>query len=83
MMYTLKQARQLAGFTQIEIAEKLGMSEVTYIRYEKYKGVFRLNTAVAFTEIVGIPMNKIIFFEGQLQKICNLKKTKSLFVQNS
>lgn len=81
-MYTLKQARQLAGITQVEMAEKLGMSEVTYIRYEKYQTVFRLNTAVSFTEVVKIPMSKIIFFEGQLQKICNLKSSTSFCMQN-
>lgn len=68
MNYTLEQARILTGLTQVEMAEKLGMSEKTYIQYEKYRRIFRMDQAFKFVENVNVPMNTIIFFAGQLQK---------------
>lgn len=71
MKYTIKQARILGGFTQIEMASKLGMSEKTYIQYEKYRKIFRMDTAATFVTLTGLDMSDIIFFENQLQKICS------------
>lgn len=71
MRYTIEQARILGGFTQVEMAEKLGMSEKTYIQYEKYRRVFRVDHALKFVETTKIPMDKIIFFNEQLQKNCS------------
>lgn len=71
MRYTIEQARILGGFTQVEMAEKLGMSEKTYIQYEKYRRVLRVNHALKFVEATKIPMDKIIFFNEQLQKNCS------------
>lgn len=71
MRYTIEQARILGGFTQVEIAELLGMSEKTYIQYEKYRRVFRVDHALKFVEVTKIPMDKIIFFNDQLQKTCS------------
>lgn len=75
--YTLAQARILAGFTQIEMAERLGMSEKTYIQYEKYRKVFRMNDGLNFSKTTGIPLDKIIFFEEELQKICSSKEEEA------
>lgn len=71
MRYTIEQARILGGFTQVEMAKKLGMSEKTYIQYEKYRRVFRVDHALKFVETTKIPMDKIIFFNEQLQKNCS------------
>ncbi|WIL37573.1 helix-turn-helix transcriptional regulator [Kurthia sp. YJT4] len=67
MNYTLEQARILTGLTQVEMAKKMGMSEKTYIQYEKYRRIFRMDQAFKFVENVDVPMNTIIFFPGQLQ----------------
>lgn len=69
--YTLAQARILAGLTQIKMAERLGMSEKTYIQYEKYRKVFRMNDGLNFSRITKMPLDCIIFFEDGLQKICS------------
>lgn len=71
MKYTIEQARILGGFTQVEIAEKLGMSEKTYIQYEKYRKIFRMDIALKFVTVTKLNISDIIFFEGQLQKICS------------
>ncbi|MBS4198583.1 helix-turn-helix transcriptional regulator [Bacillus sp. FJAT-49732] len=71
MRYTLEQARILGGLTQVQMAERLGMSEKTYIQYEKYRKVFRMDDAFRFIRITKVPANSIIFFEGQLQNICS------------
>ena len=71
MKYTIEQARILGGFTQVEIAEKLGMSEKTYIQYEKYRKIFRMDIALKFVTVTKLNISDMIFFEGQLQKICS------------
>ena len=74
MKYTLEQARILSGLTQVEMAERMGMSEKTYIQYEKYRRIFRMNQAYQFVKNVNVPFDTIIFFTGQLQKFCSLDK---------
>ncbi|MGE7753298.1 helix-turn-helix transcriptional regulator [Lysinibacillus fusiformis] len=71
MQYTLEQARILAGLTQREMAKKMKMSEKTYIQYEKYRRVFRMDQAYLFMKHVNVPFDSIIFFAGQLQKFCS------------
>lgn len=65
--YTIAQARMLSGFTQVEMAEKLGMAEATYIKYEKNRSVFRMDTAEQFANEVGLPSDRIIFFTPQVR----------------
>lgn len=71
MRYTIEQARILGGFTQVAMAKKLGMSEKTYIQYEKYRKVFRMDAALKFVTLTRVNIGDIIFFRGQLQKICS------------
>lgn len=71
MKYTIEQARILSGYTQAEMAKSLGMCEKTYIQYEKYRKIFRMDTAHRFSILTGVSMNDIIFFDEQLQKICS------------
>ena len=68
--YTIEQARMLSGKTQVQMAEALSMSEATYIKYEKYRIVFRMDTAFLFSKITGIAIDDIIFFNSKLQKNC-------------
>ncbi len=72
MKYTIEQARILAGLTQVSMAEKLGMTEKTYIQYEKYRRKFRIDDALKFVEVVDIPIDNIIFFDPKLRKKCSL-----------
>lgn len=71
MKYTLEQARILGGLTQVELAKKMGMSEKTYIQYEKYRKVLRMDDAFAFIQHTKMHFHDVIFFEGQLRKICS------------
>lgn len=71
MKYTLEQARILTGLTQLEMAKCMRMSEKTYIQYEKYRRVFRMDQGYKFAQNVNVPFNSIIFFAGQLQDFCS------------
>ncbi|MBP3038100.1 helix-turn-helix transcriptional regulator [Bacillaceae bacterium Marseille-Q3522] len=71
MNFTLMQARIMAGLTQKQMAEKLGMSEKTYIEYEKYRKIFRMDVAFKFAKIVGINLENIIFFDEKLRFKCS------------
>ena len=67
--YTIEQARKLAGLTQLEMAERLGMSEATYIKYEKGNIIFRMDVADKFADNVKLPISNIIFFDKKVRKI--------------
>lgn len=71
MKYTIQQARILGGLTQEEIAEKLGMSAKTYIKYEKNRKIFRFDHVYNFSLITKIPIDNVIFFEDQLRNNCS------------
>ena len=60
--FTLQQARSYIGLTQIEMAEELGVTERTYIQYEKYRWELKVSLALKFSEVTGINLEDIKFF---------------------
>ncbi|PWV97473.1 DNA-binding XRE family transcriptional regulator [Paenibacillus cellulosilyticus] len=64
MGLTLKQARQLAGLTQKEVAEVLGVHTHTYMKWERNPEEMSVGTAKQFSRIVKVEVNEI-FFEDQ------------------
>ncbi len=60
-MFTVKQARLLSGYTQAEIANKMGVNVDTYRRIELDSEKASIKNIKKFCEIVGIPMEKILF----------------------
>lgn len=72
--YTLEQARLLSELTQVEMAERMGMTEKTYIQYEKYRRIFRMDQGYRFAQNVNVPFDSIVFFAGQLQNFCSLNE---------
>ncbi|WJY27418.1 helix-turn-helix transcriptional regulator [Sporosarcina trichiuri] len=71
MQYTLDQARNLANLTQPEMADHLGMSLKTYVQYEKYRNILRMDKGYLFAKRVPVPFDSIIFFPDQVQKSCS------------
>lgn len=61
LQMSLKTARTYAGFTQQELADKLEIDRNSYINYEKYRISMRIDTAIKFCKITGVPMDNIIF----------------------
>lgn len=59
--FTVKQARQYAGYTQREMAEKLGVSRDTYRKIEASPEDATIATAKKISEVVGIPIDQIFF----------------------
>ncbi|MDT2841858.1 helix-turn-helix transcriptional regulator [Vagococcus lutrae] len=66
--YTIEQARKLSGKTQVQIAAELGMSEATYIKYEKGRSIFRMDDAFKFSKSTGISLDRIIFLNDNYGK---------------
>lgn len=60
MAITLKAARVNAGYTQGEIAERMGVSNVTISNWEKGKKYPTLIQADALVRLYGITLNDII-----------------------
>lgn len=58
---TPKAARQNAGLTQSEMAEKMGMCKQTYGKLENSPENFTFRAALLFCEIVGFSIDNIIF----------------------
>ena len=56
MGFSVKQARQYAGFTQLEMAKKLGVSRDTYRKIELSPETASVALAKKISVIVGIPI---------------------------
>jgi len=61
--WTIKLCRTKLNLTQMEMAEKLGVSKESYQNYENYKTTMRIDLAIKFSKVVGIPFDSIIFFK--------------------
>lgn len=59
MGFSVKQARQYAGFTQLEMAKKLGVSRDTYRKIELSPETASVALAKKISVIVGIPIDQI------------------------
>ena len=70
----LKIARIRKEFTQKELAEKLGMAEVSYNRKEKGIREFSRDEIEKLALLLSLDMDKVneIFFNGKLTD-CNIK----------
>ena len=64
MGFSVKQARQYAGLTQVEVAQKLGISRDSYRKIEASPETASISMAKKFSEIVGIPIDQIFFAEN-------------------
>lgn len=61
MLFTVKQAREYAGITQKEMAQKLNIHRCTYSKIEKNPGLATINQAKAISCITAIPIDNIFF----------------------
>lgn len=61
MGFSVKQARQYAGYTQREMAEKLGISRDTYRKVELFPETASVALAKKISEVVDIPIDQIFF----------------------
>lgn len=66
--YTVKQARQLRGYSQPEMAELMGISKNAYIMKENGDSRFYVDEAYLFADKVSIPFEKIFFLQPSSQK---------------
>lgn len=55
-MNNLKPTREAAGLTQVEVAKKVGIATLSYLRYEtpKYKRYPDVLTAIKIADVLGI-----------------------------
>lgn len=58
---TLPVARKIAGITQIDLANALDVSENTVISWEKGRSEPTVIQAIQIAEVVGRPLDSIIF----------------------
>ena len=61
MGFTVKQARLIAGKTQMEMAERLNISRDTYRKIELSPDKMTIAQAHSISEITGIPISQIFF----------------------
>lgn len=61
MRITLKQARLMKGFTQREIAKRLGVHVQTYSKMEKHPDSVTIGDAKRICEILGVSYDYIFF----------------------
>lgn len=61
MAYTMKQARVGIGYTQQEMADKMGIHVQTYARMEKHPEDMTIKQAKNFSNIVRVPLSELSF----------------------
>lgn len=61
MELTLKQARLLSGYSQVAIAEKMGVHRHTYSSWEKNPDDMPIGKAKDFARITGVKLDQIFF----------------------
>ena len=64
MGFTLKQARQYAGYTQREMANILGISRDVYRKIEQHPEKTSIELAKKFSAVVGIGIDQIFFADN-------------------
>ena len=64
----LREWRRARGYTQQEMAEKLGVSAMTYIRWESKPQKLSIVKAREICIILGITLNDVIFFVEDVTK---------------
>ncbi|MDR3137118.1 MAG: helix-turn-helix domain-containing protein [Coriobacteriales bacterium] len=62
MQVTLKQARQLRGLSQVELAKLTGFSEPTIVKYEKNELDMKVSTALRIADTLGVSFDGIRFY---------------------
>lgn len=68
MKWTLKAIRINLGLTQMQMAEKLGVSKETYLNYENYKTYPDVNIVKKIIKISKVDFNDIIFLPNKYAK---------------
>lgn len=63
LKFTIKQARNYAGLTQKQMAQKMNVSLAAYQAYEWGNVPMRMDKADDFSKIVGIKLENIIFLQ--------------------
>lgn len=69
---TLKQARELAGYTQDEAAKILGISKDTLGNYERGKSYPDVPILRKIEKLYGVPYHRLIFLPLDYDKTVNL-----------
>lgn len=62
---TLREWRAYRDLSKSEIAEKLGVTVLTYSTYEKHPEKMRIKDAAVLADLFGCEIQDIIFFENQ------------------
>jgi len=62
----LRQARKAKGLLQTSVAERIGVTEATWRRYETGKQPPRVDQVVAFCELTGIHPLWLLLGEGEM-----------------
>lgn len=72
VMYTLKTARERAGFTQAEAAKALGISTDTLGNYERGKSYPDIPVLKKIESLYSVPYDQIIFLPFDYDKTVNM-----------
>ena len=72
VMMTLKSAREAAGYSQRDAAEKIGISVYTLGNYEHGKSYPDVPVIRKIEEVYGIPYDRLIFLPLDYDKTVNL-----------
>lgn len=66
MQFTIKQARVLAGLTQAEMAEKIGINRSTYIKIEKDPLRATIRQINQISEMTGVSIGDLFLTKNSI-----------------
>ena len=55
----LKEKRKSVGLTQLEIAQKVGITDAGYMNYEHGRREPKIGTAIKISDALGIPISEL------------------------
>ena len=76
MIYSVKQARRLCDYTQIEMAERIGVSRDIYRKIEAHPQTATIQQAYKIAEATGLSIDQIFFSENSTKSRETEEETK-------
>ncbi|MBU3208034.1 helix-turn-helix domain-containing protein [Clostridium algidicarnis] len=74
----IKKLRKDNNFTQIELAEKAGISEIAIRKYENGGRSPKYGTIIKIAEALNVPVDELMDFEELKQELSDIEETEKL-----
>jgi len=78
----LKEIRLNRGFTQTEVAKKIGIAQVTYCNYENGNREPDINTLIKLADLFKVSIDELFGYKQTTQEEKPISKSKRFIIEN-